>query len=94
LKTKGLPIGLMPNASYDTQTVAVPRGARFYLSSDGAYEVERTGGDTMTFAELVEFMSTPSTESESDLDRLYPYLMSLHGREGLDDDFSILRIDF
>lgn len=94
LKTKGLPIGLMPNSAYVSETITIPRDARFYLTSDGAYEVQRTDGGTMNFVDLVEFLSTPTTDVESDLDRLYPYLLAAHGGDRLDDDFSILRIDF
>jgi serine phosphatase RsbU (regulator of sigma subunit) len=95
LKTRGLPIGLMPDTVYVRGTITVPRNRRLYLLSDGVFEVERPDGTMLTFDEFVKFMTRPAQEDgASDLDSLYPHLVALRGGETLDDDFSIVRFDF
>jgi len=97
LKPKGLPIGLMPDVAYASDTVAIPPGQRLYVVSDGTFEVERPDGTMLAFEDLVRFMTGPGANSgadASDLDRLYRHLVALGGREALADDFSIMRFAF
>ncbi len=94
LKTKGLPIGLMPDVAYAHGTITVPRNRRLYLLSDGVFEVERPDGTMLTFDEFVQFMTRPAQDGASDLDSLYQHLVALRGGRTLDDDFSIVRFDF
>lgn len=94
LKAKGLPIGLIPGADYVRETITVPRDRYLYLMSDGAFEVERPDGAMLAFDEFVQFMTGPTAEGGSDLDRLYRHLVSLRGSDTLEDDFSIVRFAF
>jgi sigma-B regulation protein RsbU (phosphoserine phosphatase) len=94
LKTKGLPIGLIPGAAYACETITVPRDRRLYLLSDGTFEVERADGTMLTFDEFVAFMTRSTTADPCDLDRLYQHLVALRGGATLEDDFSIVRFAF
>jgi serine phosphatase RsbU (regulator of sigma subunit) len=94
LKAKGFAIGLMPGTAFARETVIVPKNARLYLFSDGAFEVERQDGTMMRFEEFLHFINRPDVDKESDLDLLFQHLVELRGNNALEDDFSIVRFTF
>lgn len=93
LKTKGVPIGFVPQVKYESRVTTIPLNARLYLLSDGTYEVEKPGGGMLSVADLAQFMSRSSL-SASDLDEWWKYLLQLHGDPLLEDDYSIVRFHF
>ena len=42
LRTPGMPIGMMPEATYQWERCSVAKGGRLYVFSDGIYEIEPT----------------------------------------------------
>ena len=94
LEAKGPPIGLRPGIAYASQTVIVPGNTRLYLFSDGAFEVRRSDGTMMGLEDLLQFMSRPGTNGQSDLDLLFQHLLQVRGDDALEDDFSIVRFAF
>jgi sigma-B regulation protein RsbU (phosphoserine phosphatase) len=94
LKAKGAAVGVMPGAAFARETVAVPDGSRFYVFSDGAFEVERPDGSMMRLEELVEFVRRPANGGTCDLDLLFEHLIKTRGGPALEDDFSIIRCAF
>jgi serine phosphatase RsbU (regulator of sigma subunit) len=94
LKAKGLPLGMMPGVTYACETITVPPDCRLYLMSDGAFEVEQPDGAMLAFDDFVRFMTDPTIDDDSGLDRLYRHLVALRGCDTLDDDFSIVRFAF
>lgn len=93
LLTRNLFVGGMPDVKYTGGSVDVEKGSRLYIYSDGAFEVTKGDGTMWTFEEMKEFLKSVSTEGGSEIDRLYSFAREMQGRE-LDDDFSMLRIDF
>jgi sigma-B regulation protein RsbU (phosphoserine phosphatase) len=91
LKTKGLPIGMMPGVRYPSESLIVPQQRYLYLLSDGAFEVERADGTMMSFDEFLAMIVDPASSDASDLDHLYQTLTANRGSEALEDDFSIVR---
>jgi serine phosphatase RsbU (regulator of sigma subunit) len=94
LDAEGPPIGLVPLAEYPSDTVILPRNARLYLFSDGAFEVQRPEGTMMTFEDLLQFLKAAAIDGQSDLDRLFQHLVQMRGDDVLEDDFSIVRFTF
>ncbi|HEX7779688.1 MAG TPA: SpoIIE family protein phosphatase, partial [Vicinamibacterales bacterium] len=94
LEAKGPPIGLRPGIAYASQTVIVPGNTRLYLFSDGAFEIRRSDGTMMGLEDLLQFMSRPGTNGQSDLDLLFQHLLQVRGDDALEDDFSIVRFAF
>lgn len=45
LRTPGMPIGMMPDATYQWKRCSVAQGGRLYIFSDGIYEIEPTNPD-------------------------------------------------
>ena len=94
LQAKGGPVGLQPGTAFARESVAVPEGSRVYLFSDGAFEVQRPDGSMMRLEDLLEFISRPASDGQSDLDLVLQHLAAARGGEALEDDLSIVRFSF
>jgi sigma-B regulation protein RsbU (phosphoserine phosphatase) len=93
LDSTGPIVGMMPDMSFETQTVAVEPGAKLYLFSDGVFEIDQPDGTMWKFENFVEFLSQ-EVLSSSIMDRLLEQVQALHGSDHLSDDFSIVEIAF
>lgn len=93
LRSPGLIIGSMADIAYASQTCPVPPGATLLVLCDGCYEICCADGRVLEFDEFEKFMlahgSTPAG-----LERLQAWVYERHGAGPLDDDFSIVRIQF
>ncbi|MCX5806500.1 MAG: PP2C family protein-serine/threonine phosphatase [Proteobacteria bacterium] len=94
LGSQNMFIGGMPDIVYKSGTVEVETPSRLYIFSDGAFEIGKPDGSMWSFAELKEFIKKPPKDDASEIDALYSALQEMHGRKDLDDDFSMLRIEF
>jgi sigma-B regulation protein RsbU (phosphoserine phosphatase) len=94
LDSTGPMMGMMPWPEFDTKTCTVPAHSRLYLYSDGCHEIHKPDGSEWAFAEFVAFMTEPGDESAPKMDRLLHHARALHGSDSLDDDFSIVEVEF
>ena len=79
---------------YEAAEIDVPANSRLYLFSDGVYEVDRPDGTMWSFEELQDYLSHPVAESGAEIEALYKTLQEMHSVDVLEDDFSLLRVDF
>jgi sigma-B regulation protein RsbU (phosphoserine phosphatase) len=93
LESEGPIIGMMPEMPFNTQTVVLPPQARLLLYSDGVFEIVQTDGEMWTFDAFVDLVKG-DPQGGSIMDRLLGHVQELHGSNQLDDDFSIVEIDF
>jgi len=94
LANKNTIIGGMPGLTYQRSACQVPASARLYVFSDGVYEIAAPDGTMWELDDFVDFMAKPSDGTESDLDRLWKYARQLRGSDNLEDDFSIMEVEF
>ncbi len=94
LESDGLAIGMMDDMEYTTSTVEVGPYGQLFTYSDGAYEIEKEDGEMWTHGEFVEFLSQFRAQSEGLGDRLLEHVQQLNGAKTLDDDFSLLEVQF
>lgn len=95
LMTKNFFIGGFAKVVYDSAEVEVSANSRLYLFSDGVYEVERPDESMWSLEELQEYLSgQPAQTDGEEMDALYKILQQMHASEILEDDFSIVRVDF
>jgi serine phosphatase RsbU (regulator of sigma subunit) len=87
-------IGAFPKVDYEAAQIDIPPNSRLYLFSDGVYEVDRPDGTMWSFEQLQDFLSRQLAESGGEIDALYKILQEMHSSDVLDDDFSLLRVDF
>jgi phosphoserine phosphatase RsbU/P len=87
-------IGGLPHVDYEAAEIDIPANSRLYLFSDGVYEVDRPDGTMWSLEELQDFLVHSVAESGAEIEALYKTLQGMHAGDVLDDDFSLLRVDF
>jgi phosphoserine phosphatase RsbU/P len=93
LTSQGPLIGMLPELTFETQTVELGPAARLLVFSDGVFEIEQASGEMWKFDEFLELIrSTPPGEPL--MDRLLQHVQAIHGSEQLADDFSIVQVEF
>jgi sigma-B regulation protein RsbU (phosphoserine phosphatase) len=94
LRSPGLIVGAMGDLVYGSQSCIIPPGATLLVLSDGCYEIRDQIGQMMDFEEFQKFMQSHGTSPDG-LEKLWSWVDERHGGDGpLDDDFSIVRIQF
>lgn len=94
LITPNMIIGVSSAATYKEETIEIPPASRFYIFSDGAYEVTGPDGVFLTIDEMAAHLTFTGKNDSREIDNLYAFLQERRGKPILDDDFSMLRIDF
>lgn len=100
LATRGAPIGTVRDASWRSETVALPPGSRLYLLSDGAFEIARPDGTMLSLDEFAGFVGRLDAGGhdtgghDAHLDRLLDFVHRQAGAQTLEDDLSIVRFVF
>ena len=93
VNSPGITIGFLPDATYESASLVIPPGARLIIICDGTYEVTKPDGTLLDFDEFKEFMARNGAEPDCFV-RLLDWLKTFKGPGPLDDDFSLLRIQF
>jgi sigma-B regulation protein RsbU (phosphoserine phosphatase) len=65
---------------------------RLYVFSDGVYEVQAPDGALLDLDGLQDALARPPCSE--DLDAVYALVRETHGMKVLDDDFSLVRVEF
>ncbi|MDX2242481.1 MAG: SpoIIE family protein phosphatase [Leptolyngbyaceae cyanobacterium bins.302] len=95
LKTVSLPIGMMPDTKFVNQRCDIGGGSSLYVFSDGVYEIMQPDGDVWGLDNFVEMLAThrPAINSQG-LNYVLDYIKTLSPNESLDDDLSLLMVNF
>ena len=94
LTTNGFIIGGMQNSTFKSATVEVEKNAKFYVFSDGVYEVTKGSGEIMSLDEFVEELSAESRNGMSKVESMMAFAQDVQGTTNLEDDFSLCEIIF
>lgn len=93
LPSTGLPIGMVTTESYETHTRRLVPGTRFYLFSDGLFEV-KIGDSIWDYNGLVETIVKTPEHHDSRVATIVESVRSLSGHERFVDDVSLLELTF
>ena len=94
LSTKCLPIGVMADAEYVSETHRIPQGGRLLLFSDGAYELIDTEGQWWTLEDFIEVYTECVAQEHCSLDALVTRLQN-HAADGnFLDDCALIQLTF
>ena len=93
LATPGMIIGVMEDVPYVSSECQIPVGATLFVLCDGCYEIRTPDGEVMEFDDFEDFMLENNGQTNT-LDKLESWVHSKHGTGPLDDDFSIIQIQF
>ena len=94
IENTNLVVGCMSGVTYTSSTIIVPRGAKLFVFSDGAFEIERPDGTFWDEHGLMAYLSQEFPEGKTELDDLQEVLLEMRGKPILDDDYSILCVEF
>lgn len=94
LEPTGPMIGAFEDLDFDTATTPIAPGSTLFLYSDGVFEVQKADGDRWAFQDFVDLMAEPVEPGRNPMDRLITRVRELQGREGFEDDFSIIELRF
>lgn len=94
LRTRNVVIGAMPAMEFSQASIEVPPGASFYLFSDGVYEIIDKDGLQWAIEDFVEIMRQPPVDGMSEPQRLFQTVCARAQPSTLDDDFSLMVVNF
>lgn len=92
LKTPGLPIGMMPEAVFQSDRYFVPANSSLYVFSDGIFEVGQLRGGTWGLNDFVDLLSTRNPHAN--LQDILDVVLTYNDAESFEDDLSLLRLNF
>ncbi|MBD2020054.1 SpoIIE family protein phosphatase [Leptolyngbya sp. FACHB-36] len=95
LKTSSLPIGMLPDTRFFNQRCEIEAASTLYVFSDGIYEIHQSDGMLWGLDAFMQLLVNDETAiKQVGLDRVLDYVKQINVRDALDDDLSLLRIQF
>ncbi|MBF2029926.1 MAG: SpoIIE family protein phosphatase [Oscillatoriales cyanobacterium C42_A2020_001] len=95
LKTVSLPIGMMPDTKFVNQRCDIEAASTLYVFSDGIYEIMQPDGEVWGLDQFVDLLARNRTKiGIQGLDYVLGYIKSLSRNDSLDDDLSLLMVNF
>lgn len=94
LGSRRLPIGMLPEAKFDDEFHEIQPSSTLYIFSDGAYEIHQPDGKIWGLNAFINFLADYKKNNTHNLDKVLDHLHSLNANKALDDDFSLLQIEF
>lgn len=86
-------IGVLEDFPYETRSIQVDTYGKFYLFSDGCYEIKLPDNRSWPFEDFVQYMDSLK-DGEPVMDRLMEHTKALSGQDFWEDDFSIVEFTF
>jgi sigma-B regulation protein RsbU (phosphoserine phosphatase) len=93
LRAPGMLIGAMPGMRYTSASCEIAPGSRLLVLCDGTYEIKKPDGTMIEFDDFKLFMAENGARADG-LERLLAWVRELRGGQPLEDDFSIVRVEF
>lgn len=94
LRTRGLPIGAVPNAAYTSERTHVAEGSHLYIFSDGVFEITTPQGTLWGLPDFLPLILQPAVPGVEEPSRLFAAVRQAARPGPLDDDFSALVVTF
>ena len=94
LVARGMMVGAMPTSRYTSQSCEVPVGSRLFLFCDGVYEITLPDGRIYTLDEFAALLGQLPADVPVDLDAVVAQIQQIGGSSRLEDDLSLIAIQF
>jgi len=95
LKTVSLPIGMMPDTKFVNQRCDIDVDSTLYVFSDGIYEIMQPNGEVWGLDCFVDMLVANRADiSAQGLNYVLNYIRTLSPNDSLDDDLSLLMVNF
>ncbi|MCU0568149.1 MAG: SpoIIE family protein phosphatase [Oculatellaceae cyanobacterium Prado106] len=92
LRTPNLPIGIMSDSSFVSDRQTIPANSTLYVFSDGVYDINQPDYQTWNLEQFIDILL--QLDVRMDLDEAIAKIRQASHAETLEDDFSLLRINF
>lgn len=86
----GLPVGIVPDAAYETSELSLGRGARIVVATDGVHEQRGAGGEMFGLERIISTLAS-SPSGMDDIPRIMDALRA-HAGTSFEDDVTVLSI--
>lgn len=90
LRTSGMPIGMLPEATYKWQRCLVPPNSRLYLFSDGIYEIAQADQTLLGLDGFVDILA--QVPQQDSIDNILAEVSQRNAQDTFTDDLSLLEI--
>lgn len=94
LRTRNVAVGIAPDYSFASETVQVPPHSMLYLFSDGVFEIVTADGRQWELDDFLPLLKEPMVSGMAEPRRLYQAVQRVARRGPLEDDFSLLAVNF
>jgi sigma-B regulation protein RsbU (phosphoserine phosphatase) len=94
LGTKNCAIGSFAETHFLIDKKEINHPHSLYVFSDGVYEIHKKDGSMYKFDDFLNFIKLSELRIGTNLDIIFEYTKKIKGNEKLNDDFTILRVDF
>ncbi len=96
LRTPGALIGVIPGFEFVNEEIELDNVNVLFVYSDGVYEIRKVSDSKMwKLSEWIELLEEEARRTPPrQLDEIKKYIQKLGGTEHLEDDFSLIRIQF
>jgi serine phosphatase RsbU (regulator of sigma subunit)/anti-sigma regulatory factor (Ser/Thr protein kinase) len=94
LGTRGPTVGVVDDAVYAAREVALEAFAELFVFSDGTFEIERPTGEAFEWSDFVRALREPAPAGLPKTRAMLRFVQAVGEREQLEDDFSLVRIEF
>jgi len=95
LEGKGVPVGMMPDSIYETQTIQLDSGDKLFMCSDGLPEAKNKNNEFFGMDRLIEMLTKKNNESISSIIEIITKEMIIwNGNDNFDDDLTYLILEW
>ncbi len=94
LTSLDLPIGFLPDVDFKNAIFEVQENSILYIFSDGIYEINQPNGKILGLDAFIKLLTKCSQTNICNLNQLLVNLLGFNAKENLDDDLSLVKVNF
>ena len=94
LATESMPVGVLAENTFQSNSYVVPHGAELLLYSDGAFELTNRDGGWLALPTFIDICTQMATSTDWTLDMLIEELLRLSELGLFEDDCTLVRLRF
>jgi sigma-B regulation protein RsbU (phosphoserine phosphatase) len=94
LESQNIFIGAVVNSEYSSDEIIINPNDTLFLFSDGVFEFEKSSQEMYTFDNFKRDLNKGICLEKNGLEKLYENAKNICSRKELEDDFSIVKIQF
>jgi phosphoserine phosphatase RsbU/P len=91
LRTRGAPIGMMPDTKYSSAHCQLDLPSRLFVFSDGGYEIRQANGQLWSIEPFIQLLTRHAC-TDQPLERVLTQIQAVAGSDSFEDDFSLLQV--